>query len=127
MEPFDILMGVGKQSYKPPPAVEEQQANDSKKILNFQEEHIANGTMNDGFDVTGSNKFVGFNPTYVGPPKFNPSYVGKPSNKEKSFQKNGGGGGFDILGGGSTKENGAPPQQVQFSLTLKVGYETDIG
>ena len=58
---FDILMGGGP-SYRPPPKVEEQQASESKKVMNFQEEKIANGTMNEGFDIAGSQKYSGFNP-----------------------------------------------------------------
>lgn len=68
---FDILMGGGGQPFKPPPAVEEQQANDSKKVHNFQEQLLAQGTMNQGFDIVGSQRFAGYNPIFDGKPHQN--------------------------------------------------------
>ena len=43
---FDILMGGGK--YTPPAPNANGPSSD---VMNFQEQHIKNGTMNDGFDV----------------------------------------------------------------------------
>ena len=46
---FDILMG-GPNVTPPPPSSKPA----SDPIMNYQEVHIKNGTMNDGFDITGN-------------------------------------------------------------------------
>ena len=49
---FDILMGGGSQSFQPPAP----NPSNGSKVMNYQEKLIADGTMNDGFDIMGGPK-----------------------------------------------------------------------